>query len=137
MSAVAGVDWSVPTRTLTGDPATDAGAATLVWGHTGRTQTSMNGYVTGSNAGKTSIAASATVSIQPAVNHVLDLVVALDSAQLSYLLNDGSNSIGATSGAIGVTTFCGLVNAVFLQVKNNDGASAHNYMYAGVTKSYA
>jgi hypothetical protein len=39
--------WSAATRTLTADPATDAGAAAFVWTHAARTITQNNGFAFG------------------------------------------------------------------------------------------
>lgn len=59
--------WTAAARTLTADPATSAGLATLVWSHTPRSLTGTGGtLITAANAINQTLAAGATVDLRPA-----------------------------------------------------------------------
>lgn len=58
--------WAQAARTLTADPATDAGAATLVWTHATRTVTSLAAAYTNISAAAASLGAGLVLDNRPA-----------------------------------------------------------------------
>lgn len=68
-SSIAGSVWSQAVRTLTADPATDAGAAALVWAHAARTITSLVNVIASSHT-NASLGAGATLDLRPPAGQV-------------------------------------------------------------------
>lgn len=111
------------------------GANVASWSTATRTLTSLNGTISAGSAAKTSIGANTSVTVQPSANHIFDITAAADNLNVTGGLFDGTNAVGGatTTNAVGnlvnVTSYVGTTNSVYLQIKNQDGASAHNYEY--------
>ena len=121
--------WAAVTRTLTADPATDAGSATLVWGHSQRALTAFSTFATETHQAKASLAASGTLNLGSSTK--VDFVqITVDNVLIQIGQYDQANFLPTSNGT---DFFGGLFYAdgnLQIQLKNTDGAAAHNYMWA-------
>lgn len=124
VASIAGQVWNNGVRTLTADPATDAGAATLVWGHAARTITSLNGAVSTGTNRNTALAAGAIQDARPGAN-VSRTVTFIGLASVLVGLYDGTNF--DSSGAVWGTG----------QGNSTRGTVIKNTTGGGVTVSWA
>jgi hypothetical protein len=106
VSSIAGSVWSNPTRTLTADPATDAGSATLAWTHATRTLTADPA----TDAGAATLVwthSPRTLSANPVTNTAFGSKSTLSANTLLDLRPSASQfrrgTVGYVSGATGFT----------------------------------
>jgi len=89
-SAVAATVWAQASRSLTADPATDAGCATLVWNHATKPVTSIAAAYT-EVTGRPSVGAGAKVDLRPSAGKFRFLSAGGN-------LGGGANALGLYDG---------------------------------------
>lgn len=131
---IAGSVWANATRSLLTDPATDAGAATLVWTHAARQATVDPASYTLIQA-RSSLAAGAILDVRPAAGKFRRVTIAANlPAQVTMLFGmyDGTN-FDQGAAAAQYVQINGYANATRgVSVKNSDGAATATYAYAGL-----
>jgi hypothetical protein len=127
------LNWTHATRTITADPATDAGAATLVWTHTGRTLSQLLNLFSGANAINQSLANGTVLDLRPAASKVrfVFAVGQLSGAQWRTGVYDGTN-FGDNNGTDSTNFGFGVgYSGAGFSVKAT-GGSAITYSYVAI-----
>lgn len=97
---ISAATWTNAVRTLTADPATDAGAATLVWTHATRSLTTITNLATAIGTANGTCAASATIDLRPAAGRIRFLAI-MGSTSLQTGSFDGTTFTAfSTPGAL-------------------------------------
>jgi len=126
--------WANATRSLTADPATDAGAATLVWARATRQLTSVASVQILFSQFSGVLAASTTFDARPGAGTSRMYSMAATGGAGTIVLGfyDGATFhatvIGASANLPGL--ICG-INAAGVCFRNTDGANSSNYNYCG------
>jgi len=121
--------WLAATRTLTADPATDAGAGVQIWTASNRQPTTVSNLITTASVGKTSIANGTAVDFRPALNLHRCSNVIIDSSLMNIQLYDGTQFPGLNNSGDQQCQFnVQSGHGVGVRLNNGD-ASGHNYYH--------
>jgi len=131
--SIAGSVWTNATRSLTADPATDAGAATLNWTHAARSLTTLANTKTVVNARGSSIANNAILDLRPAAGNYRSVYIThvnnpANGDEIGFYDGtnfDGSSTAMAAWGVFGIGT-----PTSGMSYKNTTGA-ASSVSYSG------
>jgi hypothetical protein len=93
---IAGSVWANAGRTLTADPATDAGAATLVWTHASRQPTSLTLAIGGGGAQSSAVGTGVVLDLRPAAGASREVMAQADG-NFSFGVYNGATFVGFTA----------------------------------------
>lgn len=129
--------WSNAARTLTADPATDPGAATLVWGHAGRSLTTLANVFLTSSQGLATVATLSTFTFAPSANSMVLADIGIDNLAATTAtvhMYDGTTQmpIGAVPTATPQHFLVLVAPTLQFQIKNLDNTNVVDYMYNAI-----